>query len=149
MYFSRPGSKDKMDVLDLIINTLREHEKNLDKLTERLQNLVETLDSKVEHEKLAKPFPLLEKARLGPPPAVFSLPTVECARWKDFKEKSMKAEVTVFEINERGVVVSCVYAGVVYRSAIAFAHSSDKLKRWLSENLGVPEEKILEGRLTY
>jgi len=34
--------KSKLDVLDLVINILKEHEKNLDRLLERLEMLIET-----------------------------------------------------------------------------------------------------------
>jgi len=33
--------KSKLDVLDLVINILKEHEKNLDRLLERLEMLIE------------------------------------------------------------------------------------------------------------
>jgi ABC-type transporter Mla subunit MlaD len=33
--------KSKLDVLDLVINILKEHEKNLDRLLERLDTLIE------------------------------------------------------------------------------------------------------------
>jgi hypothetical protein len=35
--------KSKLDILDLEINVLKEHEKNLDKLLERLETLIEAI----------------------------------------------------------------------------------------------------------
>ena len=35
--------KSKLDVLDLVIDVLKEHEKSLDKLLERLDTLIEAL----------------------------------------------------------------------------------------------------------
>ena len=144
---SGSGSKGKVDVLELVIETLREHEKHQDRLIERLQSLVEALSAKVEKEKPTKPSVLPEKIGSEPPPIGFPLPAVECTRWNDFKEKSKEAEVVTFEIDDRGLMVSCAHANVVYKYTIEIA-SSEKLKRWLSENLGVPEEKIVEGRIT-
>lgn len=37
--------KNRIDALDLIINALREHEKNLDNLLNRLDTLLETLSN--------------------------------------------------------------------------------------------------------
>jgi len=148
MHTTSSGSKEKMNVLDLIIETLQEHEKHLDRLTERLQSLIEALSTKVEKEKPTKPSAPLGKIRPEPPQIGFSLPAVECARWNDFKERSKEAKVVTFEIDDRGLIVSYAHAGVVYKYIIEITPSSEKLRRWLSENLSVPEEKIVEGRIT-
>jgi len=37
--------KSRIDALDLIINALKDHEKNLDNLLNRLDNLLETLSN--------------------------------------------------------------------------------------------------------
>ena len=39
---------EKIDVLDLIINTLNEHEQKLDELTERLEVIIETVTPVLE-----------------------------------------------------------------------------------------------------
>ena len=39
---------EKIDVLDLIINTLNEHEQKLDELTERLEVIIETVTPLLE-----------------------------------------------------------------------------------------------------
>jgi hypothetical protein len=149
METSGSESKNKMDVLDLIIDTLREHEKHLDRLTERLESFLEAFNVKVEKEKPTEPTTLSEKTRPEPPPISSPISTVECVRWSDFREKSRKARVVTFEVSEKRLEISCAHADIVYRYTITFAPSSDKLRSWLSENLGVPEEKIVEGRITY
>ena len=44
--------KDKMDVLDLIINILMEHEKRLDNIVERLENNIESIEYLIKKEKI-------------------------------------------------------------------------------------------------
>jgi len=39
---------EKIDVMDLIINVLREHEEKLDKTVERFEKLVERLEKAIE-----------------------------------------------------------------------------------------------------
>ncbi len=146
MYDSGSGSKEKMDVLDLIIETLREHEKSLDALTERLQSLVETFSSQLT-KGTAEPSAPTESVESEPSPPKASYPMVECRRWDDFKKKSTQAEVVTFEIDERELRICCALSGVVYRHILVFSPSSS-LRNWLSENLGISEEKIVEGRIT-
>ena len=44
--------KDKVDVIDLIISVLREHESSLDRLVERLEKLNEHLEGSMEEAPL-------------------------------------------------------------------------------------------------
>ena len=44
--------KDKMDVLDLIISILMEHEKRLDNSVERLENNIESIEHLIKKEKI-------------------------------------------------------------------------------------------------
>ena len=148
METSGSESKNKMDVLDFIIDTLREHEKHLDRLAERLESFVEVLDVKVQKKPVESTTPL-ERTEPGPPSVGSPLSVVECARWSDFREKSREARVVTFEVDDTRLRVSCAHDDIVYRYTITFAPSSEKLRGWLSENLGVPEEKIVEGRITY
>jgi hypothetical protein len=45
---------EKLDVLDLIITTLKEHEKALDLLTERLELVVQGFEDKAEQETMRR-----------------------------------------------------------------------------------------------
>ncbi len=44
--------KDKMDVLDLIINILMEHEKRLDNIVERLESNIQSIEYLIKKEKI-------------------------------------------------------------------------------------------------
>lgn len=44
--------KDKMDVLDLIISILMEHEKRLDNIVERLENNIESIEYLIKKERI-------------------------------------------------------------------------------------------------
>lgn len=44
--------KNKMDVLDLVINILIEHEKKLDNIIERLENHAQNIEYMIKKEKL-------------------------------------------------------------------------------------------------
>jgi len=48
------STKTKTDVLDLIINFLMEHEKQLDKMMERLESLIQILNKGSNEAKLTK-----------------------------------------------------------------------------------------------
>lgn len=149
METSGSESKDKIDVLDFIIDTLREHEKQLDRLAERLESLVEVFDVKVQKKRPVESTTPLEKTEPEPSSICSPLPLVECARWSDFREKSREAKVVTFKVNDKRLDVSCVHGDIVYRYTITFIPSSEMLSGWLSENLGIPEEKIVEGKITY
>jgi len=44
--------KDKMDVLDLIISILMEHEKRLDNIVGRLENNIESIEYLIKKERI-------------------------------------------------------------------------------------------------
>ncbi len=148
METSGSESKNKMDVLDFIIDTLREHEKHLDSLTERLESFVEAFDEKVGKKSIEQTM-LLERTQPETPSIDSPLSVVECARWSDFREKSREAKVVTFKVSEKRLEVSCAHTDIIYRYMVTFEPSSERLKGWLSENLGVPKEKIVESRIIH
>jgi hypothetical protein len=100
---SSENSQKKMDVLDMIIGVLREHEVNLDRLCKRLDNLVDVIGTKdIAEEK--EPLPLLKpiEEKRG------SLIIESIDNWKDFKTNSRGADFVVFEISKMEVGI---YAG--------------------------------------
>ena len=87
----------KMDALDLVINVLKDHEKNLDRLIGRL---ADALDKK--EEKRAK-----EEAR--------PLRAVECEDWQDFKEKGKGSELVAFHLKAGSLIVEALSKNYVLR----------------------------------
>jgi hypothetical protein len=82
-------SEARIDALDLVINVLKEHEKGLDRLVERLEALVSILEKAAE----GKVSPV-KKAIME---ASVRLPKVQCEKWEDFKEKSKGMGMVAFE----------------------------------------------------
>ena len=72
-----PGFNDKMDALDLIITALKDHEKRLDDISNRLEDLFITLSSEEKSTKT-------EEYKKGS--ANFKKePIVVCTKWSEFK----------------------------------------------------------------
>lgn len=132
-----PGpDSEKMDALDLVIGVLKEHEKNLDRLAERLEAVAERL----------------EKAPERPSEVRFE-------RWADFRKRCRGAGAVTFETGENGLAVSAVSGGRLYRHVISFSRrrerldcglevstrvhvDSDEVKSWLSRELNVSKKNI-------
>ncbi len=79
---------EKMDVLDLIINVLKEHEKNLSKYISRLEESIKRLERRVEEKEGEK---ALKEAKIK----------VEIKEWSEFKKQAIKPESVYFEVNDR------------------------------------------------
>lgn len=90
--------KDKIDIIDFIINVLREHERTLDELIERLKNIVER-----------GPSPLTPPYEKNQP-----LVTVTIEEWEDFKTKSTGASVAAFQTSESQLLITAAKEGTLY-----------------------------------
>ncbi|MBM5804496.1 MAG: hypothetical protein FJZ49_00255 [Candidatus Verstraetearchaeota archaeon] len=102
----------KAEVLDLIINTLKEHEKSLDGSIEELRAAIQ------------------EIRRRAPEATV-----VECESWTDFKMRGRGAKAVAFQMRNKDIILIAVAGVTVYRYIL-------NLKGWLSEELNVPAEHI-------
>ncbi|MBS7630090.1 hypothetical protein KEJ47_00705 [Candidatus Bathyarchaeota archaeon] len=101
------GYEDKVDVIDLIINVLREHEKNLDDLVARLENVVTKTES-------TRPSPAkteIPAARIEAPKLMIS---AVIKNWGEFREKSLGASLVAFDVDEKKFNVSVLKDGVLY-----------------------------------
>ena len=86
------SSNEKIDVIDLIINVLREHEKTLDTLISKLEN---TIDSAPKRDG--------EGVKQVPPHNAYS---IMVDNWSEFKERSSKAELAAFNMNNNILRIS-------------------------------------------
>lgn len=90
---------EKMDAIDLIINVLREHEKSLDELVSRLEEL-------------------LSKAEAAPAGggAEAERPTIRAVvrEWKEFRDRCSGARIASFEVQDRQFRVSALKGGVLH-----------------------------------
>ena len=165
----KPSRDDALEALDFIINVLREHEKDLDKLikelgeiTERLGNS-EELSEKIEkiEERLAsiqseianivnyvsterKTVEIEKLAQVKGPPVI-----VRCRRWEDFKTLASGAETVSFLYREtdKSFQADALKNGKVITYSGELPKDDELLKVWLSKELGVSLSRIFEGVL--
>jgi hypothetical protein len=104
---------DKIDVMDLIINVLKDHESKLDELVSRLESLpppraVSADDTDAKGEDVPR-MPVVGPPRQGGP-----VVTVVLKRWADFRIKCASSRIVAFDIEENVFEVSGLAGGVVY-----------------------------------
>ena len=165
----KPSRDDALEALDFIINVLREHEKDLDKLigelgkiTEKLGNSEELADKieKIE-ERLAaiqkeisniinyvsveRETPEIRKPTYTKGPPVI----VRCRQWEDFKTLASEAETVSFlyKESERSFQADALKNGKVVTYSGELPNDIKLLKIWLSRELNVDINKIFEGVL--
>ncbi|MDQ1279176.1 MAG: hypothetical protein QG670_436 [Thermoproteota archaeon] len=86
-----PGFNEKMDTIDLIINALKDHEKRLDAISERLEDIIKA-SSTESHAAMEKEEQKAEYSELR------KKPQVVCEKWDEFKSVSTGASVIAFGI---------------------------------------------------
>jgi hypothetical protein len=97
---------EKIDVIDLIINVLKDHEKKLDELVSRLENTdsVET----PRHEPPTR-APQMKAVSGGKPVA-----SVLLKRWTEFQRQARSSELVAFDSDEGRFTVSALAGRVIY-----------------------------------
>jgi len=165
----KPSRDEALEALDFIINVLKEHEKDLDRLINQLGKTSEkfgetgVLSSKIEsvegrlsslqteisnligfisssqREKAAEKVPLIHGTPL----------IVKCKQWEEFKVLASGAETVsfLFKEAERAFQVDALKESKVLTYSGEFPQDTKLLKVWLSRELGIGEEKIFEGAL--
>ncbi|MFW6117368.1 MAG: hypothetical protein ACOC6G_02135 [Thermoproteota archaeon] len=170
-----PSKDEAFEALDFIINVLREHEKDLDRLindlgaiTDRLGS-TEDISGKIEdmEEKLAtlqdevtnlitylsttsKPeaeetYWVKSKAQeLRGPQAI-----LRCRKWEDFRNMAARAQTVSFlyKDTEKKFQVDALKGNQVINYRGEIPEETVLLKEWLSRELKIPRDKILEGVL--
>jgi hypothetical protein len=94
------GFDEKVDVIDLIINVLKDHEKTLDELISRIEGAL-----------TAPPT-----VPMGPVSTDVAKPTVSVVlrRWNEFRDRCLEANIVVFDVEEKKFTVSAVKFGVLH-----------------------------------
>lgn len=115
---------ERLESLDLAIKALRGHEGRLSSYVERLKAVadkLEQLKGNVRH------------------PVV-----LHCESWADFVEKSKGASLVAFEwVEGKGLAISAVSNGKIYE----YTFKAKNFKAYLSQQLSVQEEKVVEGEI--
>jgi len=177
-----PSKDDALEALDFIINVLREHEKDLDrlinelgKITERLgeagelsgkiesveerltnlqgeiSNLISYISRPTTHEaqKVTAAAPPTQKtqvvaAEVRGPPVI-----LRCKHWEDFQTLARQAQTLSFlyKETEKAFQVDALKNSQIITYSGELPRQTALLKSWLSKQLDVPEDRILEGVL--
>ena len=178
-----PQSKDEaLEALDFIVNVLKEHEKDLDKLINELGTVTEQIGDTGELsgkvEKVEEKINNLQKEvtnligfmsssqgetiqtapkELASPPTATSVvfsggPSIvlKCQQWEDFLNLAAKAQTLSFSFkeDEKLFQVSAHKGNQLLTYSGALPKLSTILKVYLSKQLDVPQQGILEGVLT-
>jgi len=162
----KPSRDDALEALDFIINVLKEHEKDLDRLINELSKTSEkfgetgALSSKIEsiEERLSSlqteisnligfisSPPQREKVVLSQGAPL----VVRCKQWEEFKVIASGAETAsfLFKEIERTFQVDVLKEGKVLTYNGELPQNTKLLKLWLAKELHIGEEKIFEGAL--
>lgn len=161
----KPNKNEALEALDFIINVLKEHEKDLDRLISELGKITGKFGSsgemvtkidKVEQrltslqsevasviKELSSPKELHALAVRGPPVIV------RCKQWEDFKVLASGAETVSFLLKEgeKTFQADALKEGRVLTYNGDFPRDAKLLKFWLTRELDVTEDKVFEGVL--
>jgi hypothetical protein len=179
----KPKSKDEaLEALDFIVNVLKEHEKDLDRLISELGTVTEALgetgelSSKVEkvEERISglqneinglvnylsaspRETPVLtsdqktEVVQASMQTGVMHGPPVilRCKQWDDFKTLAFQAQTLSFMYKEadKTFQADALKGNQIITYSGELPKLTALLKMWLSKQLEIPEQKILEGVL--
>ena len=175
----KPQSKDEaLEALDFIVNVLKEHEKDLDRLINELGTVTASLGEtgelgtkvdKVEEKigglqneigslinylsKSPREAPVLTKAQktevmqasmMHGPPVI-----LRCKQWEDFQTLASQAQTLSFMVKEaeKTFQADALKGNQIITYSGEIPKFASLLKVWLSKQLEIPEQKILEGVL--
>jgi len=173
-----PESKDEaLEALDFIVNVLKEHERDLDKLINELATVTEQLGDtselsgkvdKVEEKinslqkevtnligymsgtsKEALPAAAKERAGEVAPAAGGASVILRCKQWEDFQALAVRAQTLSFSYkeDEKLFQADALKGNQIVTYSGALPKFSAILKLWLSKQLDIPERSVLEGGL--
>jgi hypothetical protein len=160
----KPTKNDALEALDFIINVLKEHEKDLDRLISQLGIITESLGETGELtgkiEKIEDRITSLQgeitnlikhvaSPRESPPSTQRTPVTVKCKQWEDFKTMATGAETVsyLFKETEGSFQADALVNGRIVSYTGEFPQNSSLLRLWLSRELDVAEESVFEGVL--
>lgn len=178
-----PSKDEALEALDFIVNVLKEHEKDLDKLinelgtvaaslgetgelsvkVEKIEERINSLQSEINNlisflstsprEVSAPSTPVVaQKVAVpqAPAPVVHGPPVIlRCKQWEDFQTLASQAQTLSFMVKEaeKTFQVDALKGNQIITYSGEFPKVAALLKMWLSKQLDVSEQKILEGVL--
>jgi hypothetical protein len=165
----KPSRDEALEALDFIINVLKEHEKDLDRLInalgktsekfgdtgalsnkigsveERLSSLQTEISNLIGFISSSQREKIAEKTVLSHGTPLI----VRCKQWNEFKVLASGAETVsfLFKETERTFQVDALKESKVVTYSGELPQDTKLLKVWLSRELDIGEEKIFEGAL--
>ena len=160
----KPSKNEALEALDFIINVLKEHEKDLDRLIGQLGIITESLGETGEItdkiEKIEDRITNLQDEisnmirNLDSPRETISYHQgspviVKCIQWEDFKTMAAGAETVsyLFKDEEKSFQAEALKDGKIVSYSGNFPQNKQLLKLWLSRELAVTEKDVFEGVL--
>jgi len=160
----RPSKDEALEALDFIINVLKEHEKDLDRLIGQLGTITESLGEtgeitgKIENvedrlatlqTEIANLIKYIASPREAPPYPHGPPVIVKCKQWQDFKILAAGADTVSYQFKEteKTFQADALKEGKVLTYTGEFPQNARLLKIWLSKELEISEEMIFEGVL--
>ena len=163
-----PSKNEALEALDFIINVLKEHEKDLDRLINELGKITSSVsDTGGVSEKMERVEERLSTLQneinnlvgcLSPsskPNVVRSISAgpaviVRCKQWEDFKTLAKGSDTVsfIFRDTEKGFQADALKDGRVLTYSGEVPKDGKLLKFWLARELEIKEEKIFEGVLS-
>ncbi len=172
-----PSKDEALEALDFIINVLREHEKDLDRLIGELGKITSSVgktgDMSEKIEKVEERLSTLQTEITGligvlstTPRTQTATPTmaplqvtasssrgppviIRCKQWEDFKTLAKGADTVsfLFRETEKGFQADALKDGRVLTFSGDLPKDAQLLKLWLASELEMDEKRILEGIL--
>jgi len=126
---------DKLDTIDLIITALKEHEKMLDSVYNKLETLIDKFSVKGPTQ---EPAIVRDRERVSK-----GLLFISCKKWQDFKSKCKGASVITFEMCDDAFFVYVQLKGDVFRYSEKIPQNTFKLvdegKQYLVEKFYIED----------
>ena len=163
----KQNKNEALEALDFIINVLKEHEKDLDRLIGQLGIITESLGETGEvtgkfesiedrisslQGEITDLIKHLAVPKGASPSSIFApvnIVNVKCKQWEDFKNLAAGAETVsfLFKEEEPSFRADALKNGRLVSFTGEFPQNSRLLKLWLSKELNVAEEDVFEGAL--
>jgi hypothetical protein len=163
----KPNKNEALEALDFIINVLKEHEKDLDRLVSQLSIITESLGETGEiTDKIGKIEDSITNLQgeignmvrnVDSPRGGETIPIrqgspvhMKCVQWDDFKTMAAGAETVSYSFKEEGKAfqAEALKNGKIVSYTGSFPQNNQLLKVWLSKELAVTEKDVFEGVLS-
>lgn len=153
-----PSQDRALEALDFVINVLKEHEKDLDRLIDKLgkttvsSEKIEKVEERITtvQNEISSLIKLVSALSETPSRAQGTTVIFQCKNWDEFKTLAKGADAISlsFRPGERTFQSSVLKGGSVLTYTGELPKGAELMKIWLSKELDVSGDKIFEGVLS-